>query len=43
MNLGKQKNMSTLDPNCLGIDKIGQFKTNMKDKYISFWRRSLEH
>ena len=43
MNRVEQNNPSTLDPDCLGIDKMKRYTNTMKEKYISFWRHSLEH
>ena len=43
MNMVEQKNPYILDPDCLGTDKIRRYTNNMKEKYISVWRHSLEH
>ena len=43
LNMVEQNNLSTLDPDCLSIDKIRQYTNNMKEKYISSWRHSIEH
>ena len=43
MNMVKQNNPSILDPDCLGIDKIKRYTKQMKEKYISFRRHSLEY
>ena len=31
VNMVEQNNLSTLDPDCLGIDKIGRYTNNMKE------------
>ena len=43
MNLIGQYHQSNLDPESLDNDRIRRYTTNMKEKYISFWRHSLEH
>ena len=43
MNLIEQYHPSNLDPESLDNDRIRRYTTNMKDKYISFGRHSLEH
>ena len=45
VNMVEQNNLSTLDPDCLGLDKIRRYTNNMKEKYIYiyFWGHSLEH
>ena len=43
MNMVEQNNPYILDPDCLAIDKIRRYTNNMKEKYISLWRHSLEH
>ena len=42
MNLIEQYHLSNLDPESLDNDRIRRYATNMKEKYISFWRHSLE-
>ena len=43
MNLIEQYHLSNLDPESLDNDRIRRYTTNMKEKYISFWRHSVEH
>ena len=43
MNLIEQYHVSNLDPESLDNDRIRRYTTNMKEKYISSWRHSLEH
>ena len=43
MNLIEQYHLSNLDPESLDNDRIRRYTTNMKEKYISSWRHSLEH
>ena len=43
MNLIEQYHLSNSDPESLDNDRIRRYTTNMKEKYISFWRHSLEH
>ena len=43
MNLIEHYHLPNFDPGSLDNDRIRRYTTNMKDKYISFWRYSLEH
>ena len=43
MNLIEQYHLSNLDPESLDNDRIRRYTTNMKEKYVSFGRYSLEH
>ena len=43
VNLIEQYHLSSLDPESLDNNRIRRYTTNMKEKYISFWRHSLEH
>jgi len=43
MNLIEQYHLFNLDPESLDNDRIRQYTTNMKEKYFSSWRHSLEN
>ena len=43
MNLIEHYHLPNFDPQSLDNDRIQRYITNMKEKYISFWRHSLEH
>ena len=43
MNLIEHYHLPNFDPESLDNDRIQRYITNMKEKYISFWRHSLEH
>ena len=43
MNLIEHYRLPNFDPESLDNDRIQRYITNMKEKYISFWRHSLEH
>ena len=42
INMLEQYNLTSLDTESLDNDKIGQYTTEMREKYLpSFWRHSL--
>ena len=43
INLIEHYHLPNFDPESLDNDRIRRYTTNMKEKYISFWRHSLEH
>ena len=43
INLIEHSHLPNFDPESLDNDRIGRYTANMKEKYISFWRHSLEH
>ena len=43
INLIEHYHLPNFDPESLDNDRIRQYTANMKEKYISFWRHSLEH
>ena len=43
INLIEHYHFPNFDPESLDNDRIRRYTTNMKEKYISFWRHSLEH
>ena len=43
MNWIEQYHLFKLDPKSLVNNRIRRYTTNVKEKYISFWRHSLEH
>ena len=43
INMFEQYNLTSLDAQSLGNDKIRRYTTEMREKYLSFWRHSLEN
>ena len=43
INMFEQYNLTSLDAQSLGNDKIRRYTTDMREKYLSFWRHSLEN
>ena len=43
INLIEHYHLPNFDPESLDNDRIRRYTTNVKEKYISFWRHSLEH
>ena len=43
INLFEQYNLTSLDTESLDNDKIRLYTTEMREKYLSFWRHSLEN
>ena len=43
INLIEHYHLPNFDPESFDNDRIRRYTTNMKEKYISFWRHSLEH
>ena len=39
----EQDNLTSLDAESLDNDKIRRYTTEMREKYLSFWRHSLEN
>ena len=39
----EQDNLTSLDTESLDNDKIRRYTTEMREKYLSFWRHSLEN
>ena len=42
-NMFEQYNLTSLDTESLDNDKIRRCTTEMREKYLSFWRHSLEN
>ena len=43
INIFEQNNLTSLDEQSLDDDKIRRYTKEMKEKYFSFGRHSLEH
>ena len=43
INMFEKYNLTSLDAESLDNDKIRRYTTEMREKYLSFWRHSLEN